>query len=44
MAGCILGWIWGNKLKDNQEQARIKRELEQDRIGYEKEETKRLPR
>ena len=44
MAGCILGWIWGNKLKDNQEQARINRELEQDRIRYEREETERLPR
>lgn len=35
MAGCILGWIWDNKLKDNKEQLRINRELEQDHIRYE---------
>jgi hypothetical protein len=35
MAGCILGWIWGNKLKDYKEQISINRELEQDRIRYE---------
>lgn len=27
MAGCILGWIWGNKLKDNQEQASLAKSL-----------------
>jgi len=36
MAGCILGWIWGNKVQDKKEQLRINRELEQDRIRYEK--------
>ena len=36
MAGCILGFIWGNKITDSREQARINRELEQDRLRDEK--------
>ncbi len=40
MAGCILGWIWGEKVQDRKEQLRINRELEQDRIRYEKENIK----
>jgi hypothetical protein len=35
MAGCILGFIWGNRIKDRQEQATINREIEQDRLRYE---------
>jgi hypothetical protein len=34
LGGCILGFIWGNKVKDHREQARINRELEADRIKY----------
>jgi hypothetical protein len=30
-AGCILGFVWGNRIKDNIEQARINREIERDR-------------
>jgi hypothetical protein len=33
--GGILGFIWGNRIKDNQEQARINREIERDRAKYE---------
>ena len=40
MIGCIVGWIWGNRIKDNQEQARINREIEEDRIRYENEKKK----
>ena len=35
-AGCILGFIIGNRIKDNKEQTRISRELERDRAKYEK--------
>ena len=34
MGGCILGFIWGNKVQESKEQARINRELEQDRLKY----------
>jgi len=37
MAGSILGWIWGNRVKDKKEQVRINRELEQDSLRYQKE-------
>jgi hypothetical protein len=35
-AGCILGFIVGNRVKDNKEQARINREIERDRAKYDK--------
>jgi hypothetical protein len=39
LVGCILGWICGNKAKDSQEQERINREIEEDRLKYEAEKT-----
>lgn len=33
--GGILGFIWGNRIKDKMEQARINREIERDRAKYE---------
>jgi len=35
--GVICGWILGSKIQDQKEQAQINRELEEDRIKYEKE-------
>lgn len=38
--GTICGWLFGTKIQDQREQAQINRELEQDRIKYEKENSK----
>jgi hypothetical protein len=34
MVGAVLGFIFGNKLTERREQARINREIEQDRLRY----------
>ena len=36
MAGCILGWIWGEKVQDRKEQLRINRELDKTALGMKK--------
>ncbi|HAF15953.1 MAG TPA: hypothetical protein DHU55_14670 [Blastocatellia bacterium] len=34
--GIICGWLLGSKIQDQKEQAQINRELEEDRVKYEK--------